>query len=266
MERGGAEPGEGAAGAAPAEAGTRARGIDRVIDLLDALHRARAPMRIGDLARALKAPRSTTYEIVNRLIAADILETADEEGRVFFGRAVHLYALSYTGQNSMFRRAGAELERLAAETGETAQLCMLRGDKYVVVDARTSQRLFRISSDLGVEVPIPWTASGRLLLGHMTAEEIRAFVPAADYRLPDGRRIAVDDFLAGVEAARRDGFAVTSGLSDSFTHCLAAPIRDRTGTVVATVCFIVPIETTADRRAELVDRLVAVGRGLSEAP
>ncbi|HEV7284803.1 MAG TPA: helix-turn-helix domain-containing protein, partial [Kaistia sp.] len=60
---------------ATATGGERKRGIDRVIILLEALLRQRAPMRVGDIARRIGAPRSTTYEIVNRLLEADMLET-----------------------------------------------------------------------------------------------------------------------------------------------------------------------------------------------
>ena len=46
----------------------RERGIDRVLRLLDCLHHHGQPIRIGDLARAMNAPRSSTYEIVRTLV------------------------------------------------------------------------------------------------------------------------------------------------------------------------------------------------------
>ena len=79
------------------EAGTeprsseRRRGIDRVIMLLEALQRHRAPMRVGDMAKMIGAPRSTTYEIVNSLLEAEMLENVGTEGYVYFGRAMHLF-------------------------------------------------------------------------------------------------------------------------------------------------------------------------------
>ena len=46
--------------------------------------------------------------------------------------------------------------------------------------------VFKITTDIGVEVPIPWTASGRLLLDHMSAGDILQFVPEG--RLPPAGR------------------------------------------------------------------------------
>lgn len=236
-------------------AGERQRGIDRVIALLDALLRERQPMRIGDIARQIGAPRSTIYEIVARLVEADILQPHGAGGHVYFGRTAHLFGRAYADANPLLRRAGELMERLAAETQATVQLCGLKGNKYVVIDARDGGGLFRITSDIGVEVPIPWTASGRLLLGHMTDEEIRAFLPPEDFRLPDGRMLAIEAFLADVARVRAEGCCATTGLADRFTYCLAAPIRDQTGIVRSTLCFVIPADTCETRRNELLARL-----------
>jgi len=64
-------------GAEPAE---RQNGIDRTIDLLEALLHLRAPSRLSDLAKQMGAPRSTVYAIANRLIEADLLESVGEGG------------------------------------------------------------------------------------------------------------------------------------------------------------------------------------------
>lgn len=229
----------------------RRRGIDRVIILLDALLKHRAPMRVGDIAKMIDAPRSTTYEIVNSLLEAEMLENVGSDGHVYFGRAMHLFGWAYGHHNAHYRRIIETMERLAAETGETVQVCGLRGNKYIVFDCRDSPGPFRISSDVGVEVPIPWTASGRLLLSHMSNDEIRSMVQAEDYRLPDGRVISEGDFLADVAKARRDGFSETFGLADRFTWCIAAPIRDSAGVATRTLCFVLPIDTPEPRRNEL---------------
>ena len=171
----------------------RQNGIDRAVEILDALLRLRAPAKIGDLAKRIGAPRSTLYSIVNRLTEAGILETVGDEGQIYFGQAVHLYGRAYADANPLHRRCREALDRLAAQTNATAQLCALRGNKYVVVDVRDGSGVFKITTDIGVEVPIPWTASGRLLLDHMSASEILQFVPEEDFRLPDGRVVDADD-------------------------------------------------------------------------
>jgi DNA-binding IclR family transcriptional regulator len=232
--------------------GDRRRGIDRVIMLLEALLRHRAPMRAGDIAKMINAPRSTTYEIVNRLLDAEMLVSVGDEGHVYFGPAMHLFGYAYAQQNALFRRVGETLDKLALEADATAQLCALHGDKYVVLDCRHGSGPFRISSDIGVPVPIPWTASGRLLLSHLDETAILSLIPADDFRLPDGRWLPKEEFLADIARAKQQGYCETTGLADRFTCCMAAPIWDSDGRISMTLCLVVPVDTPADRRASLL--------------
>jgi DNA-binding IclR family transcriptional regulator len=63
--------------------------------------------------------------------------------------------------------------------------------------------------------------------------------------------------------ARTQGFCMTSGLVDPYTHCLAAPIFEPSGRVVATLCFVVPVDTSPARIAQLRERLCTSARRLS---
>jgi DNA-binding IclR family transcriptional regulator len=228
----------------------RQRGIDRVIGVLELLQRRREPMSAGEIARALGAPRSTVYEIVHRLSEAEMLEPVGAEGRVFFGRAMHLFGAAYRRDHAGMRRIGEVLDSLSAETGATVQCCAMRGDKYVVLDCRDGAGAFRITSEIGAEVPLPWTASGRLLLAHLSDAAIRDFVPAEDFQLPDGRWLPLEAFLDDVARARRDGFSETTGLANGFTWCQAVPILDRDGVVAShTLCFVLPVDSDAQQRA-----------------
>jgi DNA-binding IclR family transcriptional regulator len=241
--------------AAIASGSNRERGLDRVIDLLAHLHHVGRPVRIGDLARALRAPRSTVYALVKTLTDASLLESAGPNGEIFFGKTIYFYG-----------RARAEVDRLARETGETTQFCVLHERKYTIAYMSPGQRPFRISSEVGMQIPLPWTASGRLLLADLSDEDIRAMIPGDDLRPPRGAAMTIEDFLAAVAVARREGSCITSGLIDPYTHCIAAPIKDQNGRVTATLCFVVLVDTPPERIAALRDMLVASGQVLSLAP
>ena len=84
--------------------------------LLEALLKHRAPVRVGDIARMIDAPRSTTYEIVNSLLEAEMLENVGAEGHVYFGRAMHLFGWAYGHHNAHYRRIIEAMERIAIDT------------------------------------------------------------------------------------------------------------------------------------------------------
>jgi len=220
-------------------------------------------MTMRELIEATGAPRSSIYELVTILTEAGWLETA-ADGSVFFGREMHYYGSDYAVHNDLISRAHQAILALVRNHDETAQLCMLEGNKYTVVLSENSSRPFNISSDIGVKVPIPWTATGRLLLAHLRANEIRALIPDEDFVLDNNRRVEFEEFLSDVERAAELGYCCTEGLSHTFRYCMAAPIRDRSGVAVAALCFMTSRDTAPEKRATMLEDLIRSAKALSQ--
>lgn len=218
----------------------RARGLDRAFHILDFLLEQKCPMRPNEIAIAINAPKSSVYEIINLLIENKVLERSGNEGRVFLGRRLYFWGRGYINHFDLAREAKGHLRYLADKTNESSQLCMLEGRKYTVVMMNEGARHFRISSDVGELVPIPWTASGRLLLSHMTDAQILELIPEEDFVIPNGDRLEPVQFISQVRAAASDGFFTSDSVADNFTHCLAAPVYDEHQRCIATLCLIAP--------------------------
>lgn len=244
-------------------AGRRARGLDRAFEILDLLRAQRQPLRPNEIHRALGGPRSSVYDLVNLLLRHGALEYRGEDGRVFLGRKLFFLGNAYAEQLDLLREGELMLDRIAQETRETAQLCMLEGNKYTVAVMREGLRPFRISANVGELVPIPWTATGRLLVSHLTAEQILAFVPPEDFTLPNGRRLDPARFIAEAHQARADGFFTFDSEVETFTHCFAVPVRDASGAWIATLCIVAPREDGLRNRQAYLTRLLAAAADLS---
>ncbi|WP_413204292.1 IclR family transcriptional regulator [Rhodospirillum sp. A1_3_36] len=218
----------------------RARGIDRAFDILDLLRSVKEPMRPAEIAQTLGAPRSTVYDLIATLTEHGMLEAAGQEGAVYLGRRLYFLGLAYQDHFDLARRAEDVLDEITDQTKETSQFCMLDGNKYTVALMREGSRPFRISADVGERTPIPWTASGRLLLGPMSDAEILDLIPPEDFTLPDGRRLDTKTFIDEIREASANGFFSFDSIVDTFTHCFAAPVRDSARRCVATVCIVAP--------------------------
>jgi DNA-binding IclR family transcriptional regulator len=242
----------------------RTRGLERAFDILGFLRERGVPMRPYEIATGLGAPKSTAYELVDLLLASGMLEYADKEGRVFLGRRLYFLGLAYQRRFDVTRECRRYLDHLAEATRETSQLCLLDGNKYTVAMMHEGRRPFRISSDVGEPVPIPWTASGRLLVSHMSDAEILAFIPPGDFVLPSGKRLDPAAFLAEVHGARDAGFFSFDSLADTFTHCFAAPVYDASGVCTATLCLIAPREDARRHHDRYRAELTSAAAELSE--
>jgi DNA-binding IclR family transcriptional regulator len=218
----------------------RARGLDRAFDILDYLREARRPMRVSEIASGIGGPKSTVYELVATLLERRVLEPVGKDGQVYLGRQLYFLGQAHLRHFDLTREAQVSLDDIVRQTRETAQMCLLNGRKYTVALMKEGDRHFRISSNIGENAPIPWTASGRLLLGHLSDQQIAALIDEQDFVLPDGQRLPLETFIAEIRAAGQAGFFSFDSVADTFTHCFAAAVRDDQGVCVATLCIVAP--------------------------
>ena len=242
----------------------RTRGLDRAFEILEFLRTKRQPMRPNEIAVEIGAPRSSVYELINLLLRHGMLDYQGGDGRVFLGRKLYFLGTAYADQFDLMRESEDVLARLAEETRETAQMCLLEGNKYTVAMMREGVRAFRISSNIGELVPIPWTASGRLLVAHLTDAEIVDFIPADDFVLPSGKRLDPARFIAEVRQATIDGYFTFNSEVETFTHCFAVPVHQAGGQCVATLCLVTPKEDGLRNRQAYLHSLLAAAHDLSE--
>lgn len=241
----------------------RMRGLDRAFEILDFLRSKREPMRPNEIALAIGAPRSSVYELVNLLLRQSVLEYRGDDGRVFLGRRLHFLGTAYAEQFDLTREADTLLVHLAEETRETAQMCLLEGNKYTVALMKEGVRPFRISSNIGEAVPLPWTASGRLLVSHLSDEEILDFIPEEDFILPDGSRLDPAFYISQVREATRVGYFTFNSAVETFTHCFAVPVYKANGECMATLCLVAPKEDGLRNHASYLESLQRAARNLS---
>ncbi len=241
----------------------RMRGLDRAFEILDFLGQRREAMRPNEIAAQIGAPRSTVYELVNLLLRNGILEYRGGQGHVFLGRKLYFLGMSYHAEFDLLRECNSILAEIAEETRETAQLCMLNGNKYTVAMMKEGGRPFRISSDVGERVPIPWTASGRLLVSHLSDSQILELIPKEDFQLPNGEWLAPAEFISEVRQAAKSGYFTFRSIVDSFTQCFAVPVLNQDRECIATLCLVAPREDGLQNRDAYLKSLISAAHELS---
>lgn len=242
----------------------RSRGLDRAFEILDYFRVQRKPMRPNEIAAHIGAPRSSVYELVNLLLKHGALEYRGDDGQVFLGRKLYFLYSAYAEQFDPMRECESSLIRITEATRETSQLCMLDGNKYTVALMKEGIRPFRISSNVGEAIPIPWTASGRLLVSHMSDMEIRNFIPHEDFKLPSGTWLQPGVFIQQVRKASAEGYFTFDSIVDSFTHCFAVPVYEKDGKCFATLCLVAPKEDGAKNRKMYLRSLMDVAIDLTQ--
>lgn len=218
----------------------RVGAIDRALQILDLLTERGGALSTYELARETGAPASTIYKIVDELLEREMLNRVDDT-RVWLGPRLLRYGLAYHASVDALAQARREMERLCREVGETVQICARDEGMMTVVDMARGPGHFNVASDVGTRVPLNWTASGRLLLGHLPEKE-RCEIFANSAR-PSETGQADTDPVTLSELARsefNDRLAVQMSASEYAVACIASPIRDPSGACIATISIVLP--------------------------
>lgn len=241
----------------------RARGTDRLLDVLDLVAGQEQPVTRNAIAAALGAPRSTVYSIVETLLARGYVDQIEPEGLIVPGRVCGLLGQVYERSSPLARQARDVVTELAGITGEVCELDVLHEWKQLILISRSGRGHGYRTAVEGSRFPLPLTAAARFLLDGFSRVELERSIPAADYTASTGVVTSPAKLYEEVQQARRQGYWITRGLVDPYVACVTAPVRDRQKRCIGVICLVAPLQEIDRREADYIAETTKAAAGLS---
>lgn len=241
-------------------ANDKVQSVDRAVTLLDVLTNAREGMSLGDLSKAADLPKSTTHRLLRTLIQHKLVHQDQKTGEYVPG--LKLFEMAYRVLNRMEIRTEAlpVLERLNRETNLTVHLAILDDGDVVYIEKREADRAIRMYSAVGKRAPAHCTGLGKALLAHLPEEELRRIVEKKGLRRYTANTITTwEELVDRLATVRARGYALDDGEHEEMIHCVAAPVRDHNGKVVAAISLTGAVNHMSLEYAESLSTLVLRG-------
>jgi IclR family pca regulon transcriptional regulator len=218
---------------------TVSQSLQRVLLVLSSFSAENSTMGIAALARCVNLSKSTVHRYASSLTQLGYLQQDPETKEYALGpRAVDLGFAAITSME-LTRTAARPLQALADETGYTVSMAILDGGDIVYVDRHRSARAgFRIELNLqvGSRLPAYCTAMGKVLLAHKDAVALRAILDRTDLARRGPKTVtAREQLMSSLARTQTSGIAFNDEELAPGLRSLAAPVRDRSGAVVAAV-------------------------------
>jgi DNA-binding IclR family transcriptional regulator len=221
-------------------------------------------MGISALATRLGLAKSTVHRLATTLVEYDILEQNRESGKYRLGLA--LFELGTLVRRKMDAASGAQeqIHALADATGETVQLAILDHLSVLYIRIRESRQAVRMSSSLGSRAPAYCTSVGKALLAFQPLDVVQQVVEQGLKRLTPNTITDSDMLLAELAAIRAKGFSIDDEEIEIGLRCVAAPIRDHSGQVVAAISVAAPVQRMTKKQIQgTVPTVVAAADAIS---
>lgn len=229
--------------------------VDRAISVLEILAR-RGEAGVSEVAAEIEVHKSTAFRLLGALEGRGLVEQAGNRGKYRLGVGLIPLAGAVADRLDVTGQARPVCERLAAELGETVNVAVLQGQWAVNVDQARGPSTVSTHNWVGQLTPSYCTSSGKVLLA-FTDPTRRGPLPPLR-RFTD--RTVTDPAVLEreLEALRVAGVGRVYEEYEVGLNAIAAPIRDRVGSVVAALSVSGPsYRLTPQRMDEIVPALRA---------
>ncbi len=239
--------------------------VEVALDVIECLNGGVKAFGASELAQKLGINRTRVFRI---------LKTLDSRGYVDYDPDTQTYRLGLKflaiGDNvrerlDLRREAEPILLELAAQTGDSAHLLMLRGQRAVTIDRRQGENRLQVASPIGQSLPLYVGASPKILLAHLPEAERERIIQSMEFESFTENTITdADELRHCLETIRQQGYAVDEEDFERGVYAIGAPVRDDTGRVIAGITITSP-ETrySSQRRQELIVLVVEAAQKLS---
>jgi IclR family pca regulon transcriptional regulator len=241
----------------PHDDSASSQSLERGLAILGAFTPDRPALGISELAQRLSLTRSTTHRYVATLAKLGYLDQDEATRKYRLGIRVLDLGFSVLGGLGLREIAAPHLQRLTAATGHTSNLA-IRDDTDVILIDRFRGRPGRyhhleFSLHAGSRIPSYCSATGKALLAFLAQPDLDDVLDRIEL-LPRGPRSLTTraTLLAELGQVRRTGLALNDEELDSGLRSIAAPVRSRSGPVVAAVNLAFPWSPVA--MSELADQ------------
>jgi len=241
-----------------AETGSN-QSVERALGVLRSLAGGPPELRVSDVAKATGLGVSTTSRLLATLESAGLVDRDPITGLYRLGLDVVSLSTAVLNNHPVHREARQLSQNLAAELGLGVNVAVRRGDRLFYLLNFEGRYAPRSSVLTGQAKPLHATGLGKCLLSGLTAEERRRLLPAADLVPYTARTLTTHELLdATIEGIAAQGHAAEIEELALGRACVAAPIRDATGAVVAALSVSGPLSAIdlPARRPELGRRVI----------
>jgi len=240
--------------------------VIKAIEIMELLASTKDEIGATEISTKLNYGVSATYHILNTLKICRIIEQDTRTKKYRLGLKLCKIGKMAREQNHLSVLMQPYLNELRDLTDETANLTTLENSEIIYIAQAESERLIRMFTKIGARAPLYCSAAGKVLLAYQSDDKQDSILKAINFKEFTNKTItdplALKQSLLGIKAK---GYAFDDEEREYGVSCIAAPIFDFDGEVIAAISISGPTERiNTQNKDRLIDYVVQVTRGVSE--
>jgi DNA-binding IclR family transcriptional regulator len=211
---------------------------------------AKGDNTLGKMSKALDMNKATVHRLATTLLENDFLSYSQRDGYALGAKCLELGFVAHQ-QITLTRISHDHLRQLSADTGDTVNLGILDRDQVHYVDSLPGTRKVEVRCTVGERQPLRRTGLGKALLLDEPEDRLRD-IYQREALLHPRYRYDIKQWLEIMGQYRAEQYALDLDENDEHVRCVAAPIRDKSGRIIAAVSVSSAAQYMDDARVQLI--------------
>lgn len=223
------------------------------------------PIRLGDLAVGLHMNASTVLRYLTALSDSGYVQQNEKTLRYSLTLKLCMMAGRISANVELYNIALPYLKKASAVFGESCCIGVDRDESVVYLGMVEGPAQMRITQRIGSRAPMYCTGIGKLLLTEYDSAQIEHLASQGMTRFTEKTVSNARSLLAQVEAARQNGFAIDDEECEIGMRCIAVPVYNYTGHIIAGMSVTGPaVRMSMEKIEEKLSELKAIAAALSQ--
>ncbi len=212
------------------------KSLARALSLVEILAQTPGDHSLSEIARIARLPPSTAHRLLHSLQQLGYVVQNEATACYALGEKIILLGRKAEQQRDIRKVARPCLEELAQVTNETVNLTTVVDNSVMQLDCVDSPNMLKVTWDSGQRFPIHASASGKVFLAYLPENERERILKSLEFK-PFTKRTIVDinKSRSELESIRERGYALDDREREEGVRCVAAPIFNSNGSVIAAV-------------------------------
>ncbi|MBS4022458.1 MAG: IclR family transcriptional regulator [Dethiobacter sp.] len=210
--------------------------VARALSILNLLIE-RNDIGITELALELGVPKGTVHGLVKTLEEFGYLEQNIDNKKYRYGSELLKIGFTSIRRIELRKIAMERAQKLCNELSETVHVGLLLGGMVVIIARCTpSHPSFMLMPEVGLSIPPHCTAMGKVLLSEMPEDKLSEILNKnALEKYTPHTVVELNKIRENLKKIKDNGFCVSHQEALIGLSCTAAPIRDHSGKIAASI-------------------------------
>lgn len=225
--------------------------VDRALDILESFDYHEEELGVTEIAHKLNLHKNNVFRLLATLEVRGYIEQDKKTGNYRLGIKTFELANVFLHHLGLRRQARPILDELVSRCDETAYLAVLDGSEVIYVLMQETSQTVRIAPRLGRRLPVHCTAAGKAQLAFESADRMDLIFKDQPLRKMTENTITdPQGFWKHLREVAKLGYAVDNEEFEMGVACIAAPVKDYSHKVVASVGLSGPVSRFSSERIE----------------